>query len=86
MRIEILLVLIIINVVGVVIVALDKYKAIKHKWRIPERNIFFVAILGGAVGVYTGMLIFRHKTRHWKFMIGVPAILVVQMLLAWKVI
>ena len=85
MKIEILLILIIVNLASFVIVAIDKYKAIKHKWRIPEKNIFLLAAFGGSVGVYAGMFVFSHKTKHWKFMIGVPVILAMQVLLAWKV-
>ena len=75
---KILLALAIINLIGFVIVAADKHKARHKQWRIPEKTIFLFAIIGGCVGVYLSMLIFRHKTRHWSFMVGIPLILVIQ--------
>ena len=72
-----------INIIGFVLVALDKHKARKHLWRIPEKYFFFIAVIGGSIGVYISMLLFRHKTRHWYFMLGIPMILALQMLLAY---
>lgn len=72
-----------INILGFVLVALDKYKARKHLWRIPEKSFFLIAIIGGSVGVYISMLLFRHKTRHWYFMLGIPVILALQLILAY---
>jgi uncharacterized membrane protein YsdA (DUF1294 family) len=57
---------------------LDKRKAKNHKWRIPEKNIFLIAILGGSLGCLLGMNIFRHKTKHWYFKFGLPTILILQ--------
>ncbi len=57
---------------------LDKRKAKNHKWRIPERNIFLIALLGGSLGCLLGMNIFRHKTKHWYFKFGLPTILILQ--------
>jgi len=57
---------------------LDKRKAKKHKWRISEKNIFLIALLGGSLGCLLGMNIFRHKTKHWYFKFGLPTILVLQ--------
>lgn len=59
----------------------DKYKAKKRLWRIPEKMFFIVAVLGGALGVYAGMLFFRHKTKHWYFMLGVPSILLAEVII-----
>ena len=73
-----LLYLAIINIAGYAIMAIDKSKAKKHKWRISERNIFIAATLGGSVGVLGGMKHFRHKTKHNKFVYGIPAILILQ--------
>jgi uncharacterized membrane protein YsdA (DUF1294 family) len=84
MIIEIILML--INVTGFIIIAVDKQKAIKHKWRVPEKTLLIIAFLGGSVGVYTGMIVFRHKTKHLKFMAGVPGIILLQLLLVWKVL
>lgn len=60
----------------------DKHKARKKRWRIPERTLIGSALLGGSVGALLGMYTFRHKTRHLKFTLGVPAILFAQIALA----
>lgn len=70
--------LIIINLIGFVIMGVDKLKAKKRAWRIPESTLFVVALIGGSLGTTAGMHIFRHKTRHWYFLYGMPAILVIQ--------
>lgn len=57
---------------------LDKYKAKAGKWRIPERTLFLLALLGGGIGAFLGMRVFRHKTQHKQFVIGIPAIMLVQ--------
>ncbi|MEQ8196744.1 MAG: DUF1294 domain-containing protein [Clostridiaceae bacterium] len=73
--------LIFINVLGLLIVLKDKKAAIKHHWRIKEKTIFMTAFLGGSIGVFLGMELFRHKTKHKKFIIGIPLIIIVQILL-----
>ena len=73
--------LVVINIIGLAVMGIDKYKAIKHRWRIPEKTLFLVSLIGGSVGTIAGMYIFRHKTKHWYFVIGMPAILVIQLLL-----
>ena len=73
--------LMLINLIGFAAMALDKRRAIRHKWRIPERTLFLIALLFGSIGVLTGMYVFRHKTKHLSFSIGIPAILVAQLLL-----
>lgn len=73
--------LLIINVLGMALMLSDKQKARKNKWRIPEATLMTVAVLGGSVGVLLGMRLFRHKTLHLKFSLGVPLILVAQILL-----
>ena len=60
---------------------IDKRKAIKRTFRIPEATLFIVALIGGSVGSIIGMQVFRHKTRHWYFVFGMPAILIVQIAL-----
>lgn len=70
--------LIIINLIGFVIMGIDKLKAKKRAWRIPESTLFVVALIGGSLGTTIGMLVFRHKTRHWYFLYGMPAILLIQ--------
>jgi len=71
----------IINVVGFLSMALDKYFAIKGKWRIPEKTLFIISIIGGSIGSNAGMQICRHKTKHWYFVVFMPLILIVQIVL-----
>ena len=73
--------LLLANFVGFVLMGIDKHKAKKKQWRIPEKTLFLSAILGGSIGALYGMHLFRHKTKHKSFVFGMPAILVVQMLL-----
>ena len=75
--------LLLMNLTGFILVASDKHKARKGSWRIPEKTFFLVALIGGSLGVYAGMLLCRHKTRHWYFMAGIPAILILQIVLAF---
>ena len=70
--------LIVINLVGFAQMYVDKRRAKMNKWRIPETQLFLVAIIGGSVGSILGMQVFRHKTKHKSFVIGMPAILVLQ--------
>lgn len=72
---------IIINLIGFLSMYLDKYKARKHLWRIPEATLFIIAIIGGSIGSILGMRVFHHKTRHWYFVYGMPAILIIQIAL-----
>lgn len=74
--------LILINALGFFLMLADKRKARKKKWRIPEATLMAVALLGGSLGSWLGMYTFRHKTRHMKFVLGVPGILILQILLA----
>ena len=70
--------LIIVNIVGFVMMGIDKKKAIRGAWRIPEASLFLVALIGGSIGSILGMQTFRHKTKHWYFKYGMPAILILQ--------
>ena len=70
-----------VNVLAFVLFGLDKYKARKGFWRISERGLMFAALLGGSVGALCGMRLFRHKTKHKIFTIGVPLMLLAQGLL-----
>lgn len=74
----------VINFFGIYIMHLDKRKAKKGYWRIPEATLFMVAFLFGSLGILMGMKLFRHKTQHVKFVFGIPAILVVQIYLIYK--
>lgn len=77
--------LVVVNGVAFCLYGLDKWKAIHHKWRISENILFLSAILGGSIGALFGMYAFHHKTKHKKFIIGIPCILVIQiLLLAWS--
>ena len=71
----------IINLVGFFSMFLDKQKAKRGKWRIPEKTLFLLAIIGGSLGTTLGMHVFRHKTKHWYFKFGMPMILIVQIVL-----
>lgn len=73
--------LIIINIIGLVLMGIDKSRAKRRAFRIPEATLFSVAIFGGSVGSILGMYLFRHKTRHLKFTIGMPIILLIQIVL-----
>ena len=77
-----LLYLLLINAAAFVLMLVDKIKARKNRWRIPERTLIQSALLGGSVGALIGMYTFRHKTRHPKFTLGIPAILIAQIALA----
>lgn len=70
--------IILINTIGVFIMGIDKHRAIKHKYRIPEKVLFFIAIIGGSIGIYLGMQIYNHKTKHKQFTFGIPFIILVQ--------
>jgi uncharacterized membrane protein YsdA (DUF1294 family) len=66
------------NALGFVLMRSDKEKAIRNKWRIPEKTLLTVAALGGSIGCFCGMRIFHHKTRHPLFSVGLPAMMAVQ--------
>ena len=67
-----------------IVMGSDKRKAKKGKWRVRERTLFLLALLGGALGGVVGMKVFHHKTKHWYFQYGFPALLIVQLaLLVW---
>lgn len=72
----------VMNVIGVAVMWSDKRRARLHRWRIPEKVLFWVSLLGGSVGTWAGMYLFRHKTKHWYFVVGMPLILVCQAALA----
>lgn len=74
-----LIYLIIINLIGLFAMFLDKQKAKRDKWRIPEKTLFLLALIGGSLGTTLGMNIFRHKTKHWYFKFGMPLILIIQL-------
>ncbi len=76
-----------INLAGLVSMGLDKRKAVRHQWRISEATLFLIALLGGSLGSIIGMQLFRHKTRHWHFVWGMPAIFFIELaLILWIVV
>ena len=77
----ILLYLLTVNAIGFLLMLGDKRMAQKKLWRIPESTLLMAAIIGGSVGCLIGMYTFRHKTRHLKFTLGIPAILAAQIVL-----
>ena len=72
--------LLIVNACGFCFMLADKIKAKKNNWRIPEATLLTIAVIGGSLGVMCGMRLFRHKTLHLKFSIGVPVILTLQII------
>ena len=82
-----LIYLLLMNIAGFAAMGIDKYKAKAHAWRIPEKTLFGLSLLGGSAGTWAGMYAFRHKTKHWYFVVGMPLILILQICIAvliWK--
>lgn len=85
----ILIYLAIINLVSIIVTISDKRRSIKNKWRIKEKTLITLSLLGGSVSMYITMRLIRHKTKHLKFMIGIPVIIVLQCVLIyfiWRVL
>ena len=72
-----------VNLLAFILYGIDKKRARNREWRISERTLIGIAVIGGCVGAILGMHIFHHKTRHWYFRYGLPLILIIQVLLAW---
>ena len=70
-----------VRLIGFALMGIDKYKAKKRAFRIPEATLFIIAVIGGSIGSILGMYTFRHKTRHRSFVYGMPFILLVQIAL-----
>lgn len=77
-----LIYLAIMNIAAFLVMGMDKSRARNQGWRIPEKTLFLLSLLGGSLGSLAGMYLFRHKTRHWYFVIGMPLILVAHIVLA----
>ena len=75
-----------VNVISFLMMGIDKRKAVKRAFRIPESTLFVLAIIGGSIGSIIGMHLFRHKTRHWYFLYGMPVILALQIILILAVL
>jgi len=70
--------LVLVSIVAFVLMAIDKKKARAGAWRVPEKTLFIIALLGGGVGGWLGMKVWHHKTQHWYFRLGFPLIAIVQ--------
>ena len=75
---NIIIILTIINIITFIVYGIDKLKARKGCWRISEATLLLLAAIGGSIGAWCGMMIWRHKTKHWKFKISVPLIFLLQ--------
>ena len=81
MKTSIMIYLFVMNLLTFAVFGADKYKARKKKFRVPEKTLLLLAVIGGSTGALAGMYIFHHKTRKWYFRIGVPCIFAAQVLL-----
>ena len=70
--------ILVMSIVAFCVCGADKFAAQRQKSRVPEKVLFLLSALGGSVGMYLGMFTFRHKTKHWYFVVGIPAIILVQ--------
>ena len=71
----------VMNIAGFAAMGIDKQKAKKQVWRIPEKTLFLLSILGGSLGSWAGMYAFRHKTKHWYFIVFMPLIFLIHVVL-----
>lgn len=79
-----ILYIILINLFGLYSMYSDKQKAKKHNWRTPEAILFLISIILGSIGTLSGMYLFHHKTKHIKFVLGMPAILIAHILIFYE--
>ena len=79
---NIIIYFIMINIIGFLIMFIDKQKAKKGAWRIPEKTLFIITALGGGIGTIAGMYTFRHKTQKLQFIVGLPLITILGIILA----
>lgn len=79
---NIIIYIILINIIGFLIMYIDKRKAKLGRWRIPEKTLFLITALGGGIGTIAGMYVFRHKTQKLQFVIGFPFITILEIILA----
>ena len=80
---NIIIYILLINAITFVTMGIDKYKAMKGKWRIKETTLFILVLLGGGIGGILGMYTFRHKTQNKMFTIGFPFILIIEIILIY---
>lgn len=74
--------LILINVITFALYGMDKWRAVTRQWRVREKKLIGLAVIGGSIGAFIGMTVFHHKVRKWYFKLGIPAILVIQLSIA----
>lgn len=72
--------LLFINLISAIITVYDKFSAVRKRWRIKEKTLMLISLFGGAFGMYLTMILIRHKIRHIKFMIGLPLLLILQLI------
>jgi len=77
---------VVINVIGLLIMWIDKSKAQSEKWRIPEKTLWLVTLLGGCLGTFFGMTWFRHKTKNWQFIWGIPLVILLELAIVVKLL
>lgn len=77
--------LLLINLISVIVTIYDKHCAVKKRWRVRESTLLLLSFFGGSIGMYFTMLFIRHKTRHLKFMLGIPIILIFQIVIAFLI-
>ncbi|HHU75732.1 MAG TPA: DUF1294 domain-containing protein [Firmicutes bacterium] len=75
-----------INIYGYFVIYYDKKKAIHHQWRVAERKLFIIALLGGATGIFLGMKAFRHKTKHLLFTHGIPLFIILNIVIYYLLV
>lgn len=68
----------VISIIGAIVTVYDKICAKRNKWRVPEKTLFLLSAIGGGLSVYITMLLVRHKTKHKRFMIGIPVIIILE--------
>ena len=78
---NIIIYLLIVNIIGFLAMGIDKRRAKMMEWRIPEKTLFLITLFGGGIGTIAGMYTFRHKTQKPQFTIGMPAILILEIIL-----
>ncbi len=86
MQIILLAIFLQLNLITFIIYGIDKFKAKKSKWRIPESTLLLLAFIGGSIGAWLGLKVWRHKTQHKKFYIGIPLIMIAQVISVFALI
>ena len=77
--------IIVVNLFSVIVCVIDKHKSKTGGWRINEKTLFILTFMGGGIGMYIAMKLIRHKTKHKRFMIGIPIIIIIQLVLIWLI-